>query len=176
MAAWTGNHSLEVVTFALEGEIFALDAAQVREILDLVPITDVPGSRPFVNGLINVRGKVAPLADLRLKFGMEVRPPTIDTRILVIEIEIDGDPTMIGIRADKVYEVTELAPAALEETPRIGMKWPPQFIRCIGKRGTDFIVVLDIGRVFAEIENDRVIAAGERAPDAGAAPPAMASL
>lgn len=176
MAIWTGNVALEVVTFALEGEIFALDAARVREILDVVPITEVPGSRPFVNGLINVRGKVVPLADLRLKFGMEVRPPTIDTRILVIEIELDGDPTLVGIRADKVYEVTELAPAALEETPRIGMKWPPDFIRCIGKRGSDFIVVLDIVRIFATSERDPANIAGERVPNFGAVPSATASL
>jgi len=161
MAVWAGNRSLEVVTFALDGEVFALDAALVREILDVIPITEVPGSQPFVNGLINVRGKVVPLADLRLKFGMEVRPPTIDTRILAIEIELDGDPTLVGIRADKVYEVTELAPAALEETPKIGMKWPAEYIRCIGKRGAEFIVVLDIERIFARQGIGDSLLAGE---------------
>jgi purine-binding chemotaxis protein CheW len=121
----------------------------VREILDLVPITEVPNSQPFLNGLINVRGKVVPLADLRLKFGMEPTPPTIDTRIVVVEVEIDGDPVTVGLRADRVYEITEVAASALEETPRIGMRWRPEFIRCIGKRGGDFIVVLDIGRIFS---------------------------
>ena len=146
-----GNDSraLEVVTLGLQGEIFALEATHVREILDLAPITEVPNGPPFVSGLINVRGKVVPLADLRLKFGMEQTAPTIDTRIVVIEIDLDGDPTTVGILADKVYEVTEVAGAALEETPRIGMKWRPDFIRCIGKRGTDFIVVLDIERIFS---------------------------
>ena len=90
-----------------------------------------------------------PLADLRLKFGMEQTPPTIDTRIVVIEVEIDGDIATVGIRADKVYEITEVAASALEETPRIGMRWRPEFIHCIGKRGDDFIVVLDIGRIFS---------------------------
>jgi len=149
MAKWTGDQPLEVLTLALQGEIFAIEAAQVREILDLVTITEVPGSEPFVGGLINVRGKVVPLADPRLKFGMELLPPTIDTRIVVLEIDVDGDAATIGIRADKVHEVTEMAPASLEETPKIGMKWRPEFIRCIGKRGSDFIAVLDIGRVFA---------------------------
>ncbi|HVJ54437.1 MAG TPA: chemotaxis protein CheW [Aliidongia sp.] len=148
MARWNGDRSIEIVTLNLDGEIFAIDAAHVREILDLVPITEVPHSQPFVNGLINVRGKVVPLADLRLCFGMEQHPPTIDTRIIVIEIELDGEPTTVGLRADKVYEVTEVAAASLEETPRIGMRWRPEFIRCIGKRGDDFIVVLDIGRIF----------------------------
>ena len=161
MAKWNGNHAIEVLTLGLQGEIFALDAVHVREILDLVPITEVPNSRPFVNGLINVRGRIVPLADLRLKFGMEVRPPTIDTRILAIEIELDGDPTLVGIRADKVYEVTELAPAALEETPKIGMKWPAEYIRCIGKRGAEFIVVLDIERIFARQGIGDSLLAGE---------------
>ncbi len=123
----------------------------VREILDLAAITEVPNSQPFLNGLINVRGKVVPLADLRLKFGMERVPATIDTRIVVVEVEIDGDPVTVGLRADKVYEITEVAASALEETPRIGMRWRPEYIRCIGKRGGDFIVVLDIGRIFSGI-------------------------
>jgi purine-binding chemotaxis protein CheW len=149
MTLWNGARPLEVLTLGLQGEIFALEATYVREILDLVPITEVPNSEPFINGLINVRGKVVPLADLRLKFGMEQKPPTIDTRIVVIEVAIDGNPTIVGIRADKVYEITQVAAAALEETPRIGMRWRPEYIRCIGKRGADFIVVLDIERIFS---------------------------
>jgi purine-binding chemotaxis protein CheW len=149
MTTWNGGRSLEVLTLALQGEVFALEVTHVREILDLVPITEVPNSQPFLNGLINVRGKVVPLADLRLKFGMEQTPPTIDTRIVVVEVEIDGDPVTVGLRADKVYEITEVAASALEETPHIGMRWRPEFIRCIGKRGGDFIVVLDISRIFS---------------------------
>jgi purine-binding chemotaxis protein CheW len=158
MTTWNGGHSLEVLTLALQGEVFALEVTHVREILDLVPITEVPNSQPFINGLINVRGKVVPLADLRLKFGMEQTPPTIDTRIVVVEVEIDGDPVTIGLRADKVYEITEVAASALEETPRIGMRWRPEFIRCIGKRGGDFIVVLDIGRIFSVVSSGEVAA------------------
>ena len=154
MARLTCDQPIEVLTLALDGEIFALEAACVREILDMVSITEVPGSAAFLNGLINVRGKVVPLADIRRQFGMELKPPTIDTRIVVIEIDLDGDPTTVGIRADKVYEVTELAASALEETPSIGMKWPPQFIRCIGKRGSEFVVVLEIGRIFADAERN----------------------
>ena len=149
MAKWNGNQSFEVLTLDLEGETFAVEAAYVREILDLVAITEVPHSQPFVAGLINVRGKVVPLADLRIKFGMEQKPPTMDTRIVVIELELQGEPLTVGIRADKVHEVTEVAAAALQETPRIGTRWRPEFIRCIGKRGDDFMVVLDIARVFS---------------------------
>jgi purine-binding chemotaxis protein CheW len=141
----------------MQGEIFALEVAHVREILDLVPITEVPNSLPFLNGLINVRGKVVPLADLRLIFGMAQTEPTIDTRIVVVEVEIDGVPTTVGIRADKVYEITEVAASALEETPRIGMRWRSEFIRCIGKRGDDFIVVLDIMAIFSGLDTAETI-------------------
>ncbi|TWB15272.1 purine-binding chemotaxis protein CheW [Nitrospirillum amazonense] len=149
MTAWKSGAPLEVLTLGLQGEVFALEAAQVREILDLIPVTGVPNSQPFVGGLINVRGKVVPLADLRLKFGMDLQPPTIDTRIVVTEVMIDGDPVIVGIRADKVYEITQVAASALEETPRIGMRWRPEYIRCIAKRGAEFIVVLDLERIFS---------------------------
>jgi purine-binding chemotaxis protein CheW len=154
MAKWNGNRPLEVLTLELEGEIFAVEALHVREILDLVPITDVPRAHPFVNGLINVRGKVVPLADLRVRFGMEQKPPTVDTRIVVLELALDGEPVIAGIRADKVHEVLEVAASSLQEAPKVGMRWRPEFIHCIGKRGDDFMVVLDIARVFSAAVHD----------------------
>ena len=154
MAKWNGNRPLEVLTFDLQGDLFAVEAMHVREILDLVTITEVPKSSPFVNGLINVRGKVVPLADLRIKLGMEQKPPTVDTRIVVLEIESDGEPLTVGIRADKVHEVAEVPASSLQETPKVGMKWRPEFIHCIGKRGDNFMVVLDIVRVFSATEQD----------------------
>lgn len=145
-AAHTAS-DLEVLMLGLGGEFFAIEASAVREILDPVPVTDVPGARAFVSGVINVRGRIVPLADLRVQFEMPVTPPTTDTRIVVLEIDLDGDPTVVGILADKVYEVTQIAAGALEEAPRIGMRWRPEFIRYIGKRRDDFIVVPDLNRV-----------------------------
>ena len=164
MSQWAGNRTLEVVTLGLDGEVFALDAGMVHEILDLVPVTRVPGAGIFVGGLINVRGKVVPLADIRVCFGMERRPPTIDSRILVIEVELGGEPEIVGVLADKVYEVTEVAATSLEETPRIGMRWPPHLIRCIGKRGDDFIIVLDVDRLFSANEPAAAGTPGEAVP------------
>ncbi|MGE5503390.1 MAG: chemotaxis protein CheW, partial [Actinomycetota bacterium] len=131
----------------LGGEVFAIDAGRIREILDHVPITEVPNARPFVAGLINVRGKVVPLADLWVRFGMARLDSTIDTRIVVFEVDLDGETTPVGVLADRVFEVTEITPAAVEETPRIGMRWRPDFIRGVGKRGDDFVIILDIDRV-----------------------------
>jgi purine-binding chemotaxis protein CheW len=151
------DQPLEVLTMDLQGQTFALEASQVREILDLVPITEVPGSQPFVNGLINVRGKVVPVADLRTKFGMDHADDTIDTRIVVMEVDVDRVPTIVGIRADKVHEVTELAPSALAAVPRVGMRWRPDYIRFIGKRGSDFIVVPDIARILSPKATDPAV-------------------
>lgn len=147
MPAAASASDLEVLTLGLGGEVFAIEASAVREILDPVPVTDVPGARPFVSGVINVRGKIVPLADLRVQFEMALTPPTLDTRIVVLEIDLDGDPTIVGILADKVYEVTQIAAGALEEAPRIGMRWRPEFIRYIAKRRDEFIVVPDLNRV-----------------------------
>ena len=173
MSKWLGDRSLEVLTLDLEGEVFAIEAGHVREILDLVSITEVPHANPFVNGLVNVRGKVVPLADLRIKFGMEQRPPTVDTRIVVIELELEGEAVTVGIRADRVHEVTEVAATELQETPRIGTRWRPEFIRCIGKRGDDFMVVLDIARVFADgAPNDAAAGSGRMTGSPAPAEPA----
>ncbi len=156
MSSWDSTQAsagaggaLKVLSLTLDGQLFAIDAACVREILDLIPVTEVPASSPFASGLINVRGKVTPLADLRHKLGMTKRTPTIDTRIVVIEADLDGDLTTVGVIADKVHEVTDIPQACIEATPRIGLAWPPEFIRCLGKRRDDFLIVLDIERLFS---------------------------
>lgn len=143
------DSAIEVLTLDLDGHTFAVPAAYVHEILDLGPVTAVPGANPFVGGLINVRGRIVPLADLRHKFGMPAKPSTIDTRIVVIEVDLDGDATMIGLIADKVNEVTEIAATDVAETPRIGLTWRREYIDCIGKLGGDFVVVLDIAEIFS---------------------------
>jgi purine-binding chemotaxis protein CheW len=144
----TDDAARQVLMLGLGGELFAIDAGIVREIMDPVPVTHVPGARPFVDGIINVRGKVVPLADLRLRFGMPPKDATIDTRIVVVEIELDGYPTAVGLLADKVYEVGEIDTAATEQAPPIGMRWPPEFVRGIGKRQDDFVIVPNIQRLF----------------------------
>lgn len=144
------SHALEVLTLGLGDEVFAVEAGHVREILDLVPVTAVPNAKPFARGLINVRGNIVPLADLRVVFGMDTAAgPTPDTRIVVLEVVLDGEPAIVGILADKVYEVTEIAASALEATPRIGMRWRPEFIRGIGKRADGFVILPDLGRVLS---------------------------
>ena len=144
-----GADALQVLTFDLQGETFALDANLVREVIDLAAETGVPGAAPFVDAVINFRGRVIPLADLRLAFGMARGEPTIDSRIVVIEHEIDGQPTLLGLRADKVHEVTSILYADTEEPPRVGLRWRTDFIRRLAKHGGDLVVIPDLAQVFA---------------------------
>jgi purine-binding chemotaxis protein CheW len=157
---WNGAEELAVLTFNLNGETFAIEAIVVQEILDLLPETSVPGSQAFVGSVINFRGKVIPLADIRLAFGMEATRPTIDSRIVVIELDLGGEPTLIGIRTDRVYEVTTLSRAASEPPPSVGMRWRADYIDCLVKRDGEFIIVPNLNAIF----NSR----GERAGSAAA--------
>ena len=150
----TFTEPMRALTLRLDDELFAIEARSVREILDLVPVTEVPNASPFAAGLINVRGRVVPLTDLKVAFGMRSAEPDQDTRIVVIETEIDGEPSVVGILADKVYDVTDIEPAAIEEAPRVGMRWRPDYVRGIGKRRGDFIIIPDIHRIF-ELEGRR---------------------
>jgi purine-binding chemotaxis protein CheW len=140
---------IEALTFDLQGETFALEAGLVREVLDLLPETDVPGAPPFVGAVINFRGRVIPLVDLRLAFDMAAGAPTIDSRIVVIEYDLDGEPTLIGLRADKVHEVTAIPRNTTEEAPRVGLRWRTDFIRLLARRDGDLIVIPDLDQIFA---------------------------
>ena len=146
---WNYAEEVEVLTFDINGETFALEAVIVQEILDLLPETAVPGSQPFVASVINFRGKVIPLADLRLAFGMEAAEATIDSRIIVIEIDLQGEQTLVGLRTDKVNEVTTLAKSASEAPPSVGMRWRADYINCLVKRGGEFIILPNLQAIFS---------------------------
>ena len=144
----TETGAMRALTLRLQDEIFAIEAESVREILDLVPITEVPNAPAFVGGLINVRGRVVPLADLRVVFGMERPPANQDTRIVVIEVDLDGEPAIVGILADKVHDVTDIEAAAIQDAPRVGMRWRPDYVRAIGKRNGSFVIIPNLNRIF----------------------------
>ena len=146
---WSYADEVEVLTFDMNGETFALEAVMVQEILDLLPETAVPGAQSFVASVINFRGKVIPLADLRLAFGMEATEATIDSRIIVIEIDLHGEQTLVGLRTDKVNEVTTLAKTASEPPPSVGMRWRADCINCLVKRGGEFIIIPNLQAIFS---------------------------
>ena len=143
------NETAQYITFKLGDELFAINVAQVREVLELPQITKVPTAPDYMRGVVNVRGKAIPVVDLRLKFGLPSTPDTVHSRIVVLELELDGETTVVGGIADSVHEVIELEPGQINPPPRIAMRWRTELIQGMGKRGDEFIIILDINRVFA---------------------------
>jgi purine-binding chemotaxis protein CheW len=139
----------QYLTFRLSNEVFATDVARVREVLDLTTITAIPRTPAFMRGVINLRGAVVPVVDLRLCFEMTKIESTRNTCIVVLEVMLDGESTIVGALADSVEEVIDLEPEQIEPAPRIGTHIRTDFIRGIGKRDTQFIMILDIDRVFS---------------------------
>ncbi len=147
MSAAHDESAMQVVMVGVGEEIFALDAGFVREIIDPIPTTRVAGARPFLPSVINVRGNVIPLADFRIRFGMPTSEVSADTRFVVVEIAVNGDPVLVGIIADRVYEVTEISRADVQQTPRVGMHWKPEFISFITKWREEFVIVPNMERI-----------------------------
>jgi purine-binding chemotaxis protein CheW len=150
------TETFQYITFKLGDEVFAINVAQVREVLELPLITKVPSAPDYMRGVINVRGKATPVVDLRLKFGLARAGDTVNSRIVVMELELDGESTVIGGIADSVHEVIELEPAQIAPPPSIAMRWRTELIQGMGRRGDEFIIILDINAVFAS--SDAVLA------------------
>lgn len=138
----------QYLTFKLGNEIFATDVAKVREVLDLTTITQIPRTPDFMAGVINLRGSVVPVVDLRLKFGMTLAEQTVNTCVIIVEVDLDGETVVMGAMADAVQEVLDLEPDQIEPPPRIGTKMNTDFIRGMGKHLEQFIIILDINKVF----------------------------
>lgn len=147
VADLTGMH--QFLTFKLGDEVFAVEVARVREILDVTTITKVPQTPEFMRGVINLRGGVVPVIDLRLKFGMPPTERTVNTCIIVVEVNVGGETVVLGTLADSVQEVFDLEGSQIEPPPRIGISFDSGFLKGMGKRNDGFIMILDIERVFS---------------------------
>jgi purine-binding chemotaxis protein CheW len=146
--AWDSHGELEVLTFDVGGESFAVEAVLVREIIDLLPETRVPGASALVDTMVNFRGRIVPVADLRAAFAMPAARPTADSRIVVVELMLGGEMLLLGLRGDRVHEVATLAEASSEEAPSIGMRWPPAYVRRLVRWRDDVIVLPDLAAIF----------------------------
>jgi purine-binding chemotaxis protein CheW len=142
----------QYLTFKLNEEVFGVDVAQVREILDFIKITKVPQTPDFMRGVINLRGSVVPVIDMNMKFGMNMTEKTVNTCIVVVEVNIDGDTIIIGALVDSVQEVFEIESQNIEPAPKIGTRLNTEFIKGMGKREDEFIIILDIDKVFSTEE------------------------
>jgi purine-binding chemotaxis protein CheW len=152
MAEAASTNDNQYLTFTLERELFALDIASVREVLELVNITRVPRTPDYIRGVINLRGRAVPVVDLKLKFGMGATQRTVNTCIIIVEVSLDGDATVLGALADSVQEVYEMESSQIEPAPRMGTPIKGDFIRGMGKAGEQFIIILDINKVFTSLE------------------------
>jgi len=146
------DESTLYLTFRLEKELLALDVSRVREVLDLCAITRVPRTPEFMRGVINLRGTVIPVIDLRHKFGMSKTESTIDARIVVMEITLDGMETVVGVLTDSVHDVIDILDDQIDASPETGTHWRREYIKGIGKYDDHFILLLDIDRVFSDTD------------------------
>jgi len=137
------------LTFNLDEEVFAVDISKVREVIEFPAITKVPQTPEFMSGVINLRGSVVPVVDLRLKFGMTETEKTVNTCIIIVEISLDGETAIVGALADAVQEVLEFEADQINPTPKIGMKLKTDFIQGMGRKDDKFIIILDIDNVFS---------------------------
>ncbi|PCI27864.1 MAG: chemotaxis protein CheW [SAR324 cluster bacterium] len=137
------------LTFRLGEEIYALEILKVREVLDYGHITKVPGTPPFMLGVINLRGHVVPIVDMKIKFDFPQVERTVNTCIIIIEIEMEGEMNVLGALADSVDEVIELSANEIEPSPKIGTHLKTDFLKGMGKHEDHFILLLDIEHIFS---------------------------
>ena len=167
MAEMTGTQAAETtsarggkyLTFGLADEEYGIEILKVREIIGTVEITAVPRTPAFVKGVTNLRGKVIPVIDLRLKFDMPEAEQTEETCVIVIEV---GGAEM-GVLVDKVSEVLDIAAEDIDDTPSFGVELDTQFILGIGKAAEKVIILLDVGLALTGVETEMVLAAASAA-------------
>ena len=152
MADEKHTESSQHLTFSLGKEIFALDIASVREVLELTAITKIPRTPDFMRGVINLRGHAVPVMDMRLKFGMPKGETTVDTCIIIVEVEFAGESIIMGGMVDSVREVFDLTATEIEAAPRMGTSINTDYIKGIGKQDETFVIILDIAKVFSAEE------------------------
>ena len=146
----------QYLTFVLDSENYALNVGRVREVLEMTEVTKIPRMPDYMKGVINVRSKVLPVVDLRLKFGMNEAEETVDTAIIVTEIQAGEDSVTIGCRADAVDQVIDIPPEDIEPPPKVGTRISSDFIQGIGKVEEKFIIILNLDQIFAADELEAV--------------------
>ncbi len=142
----------QFLTFRLADEIFGVPIEMVREVLDYVPVARVPGAVSFLKGVINLRGAVVPVADVRIRFGMEATVNTESTCIIVVEVEAsdEDEAISVGVLADQVLEVADIATADMQAHPEMGTGVPPRYLHGLGKVGEKFFMILNVEKVIRD--------------------------
>jgi purine-binding chemotaxis protein CheW len=144
---------VQYLTFTLGSEVYALEIENVREVLDFPVVTRMPAMPRFLRGVIDLRGSVVPVIDLRLSFGMPETERKVDTCVIITDVTIDGVRLVLGALADSVREVIDLDPGSIAPAPKIGTALPTEFITGIARQDGRFITILNIERVFGRPEH-----------------------
>jgi purine-binding chemotaxis protein CheW len=150
MLTETVSDLTQYLTFSLDKDLFAVNVARVLNVLEMIPITHIPRVPPFMRGVINLRGNVLPVIDLRVKFSLPVPEDNIDTSIIVLQLEYEGTILEVGAVADSVEEVINLGEKDIEPPPSMGSKLDSSFIKGMGKMGDQFVIILDIDKIISE--------------------------
>jgi len=160
----------QYLTFTLGGEMFAVETLSVKEIIEYGQITAVPMMPPSIRGVINLRGAVVPVIDLKARFGAPATEVTRRTCIVIIELGAEDEHQVIGIVVDTVSEVLEIPPSEIEPPPAFGARIRADFISGMGKIAGHFVILLDMGRVLSVDELSTLSAlSGRQEPAALAA-------
>lgn len=149
------SEQAQFVTLGVAEEIFAAPVEKVQEILDMRPIARLPQAPANLLGMIDVRGQGVPVLDLRLTLGLEPKPDTENTRIVVLALAGQSGETRVGLRTDRVYEVTVLDEPALDAPPTIGGRTARNIVG-IGRRNGAFVTVLDLEHLLGSIDGSGV--------------------
>jgi len=142
----------QYLTLGLDNEHFGIDIRQVREILDMRPIARLPHAPEFLLGMIDVRGAGYPVVDLRTKLGLPRIEPTPATRIIILDIPVNGLVQSVGFVADRVFEVACLNQGGLAPAPDVGGRWRSSYIAGIGRRAEAFVIIFDLQRLMSAHE------------------------
>jgi len=151
----------QFLTFTLDNEVFAVDIGKIKEVLEYTVLTKVPRMPESMCGVINLRGNVVPVIDLRLIFEMSKSERTVDTCVIIIEIMSNDHMIVLGVMVDSVREVMSLEQDQICPPPRIGTGLRTEFIRGMGKQGDNFIIILDTDKIFSIDEIEPIISGGE---------------
>jgi purine-binding chemotaxis protein CheW len=144
--------TIQLLTFTLAGEVYALDVTVAREVVEFTHVTPIPKTPEWIRGVLNLRGAVVPVLDLKLKLGMEATARTKTTCILILEIDLDGEQTVVGVLADAVREVIEVEQSDIEPPPRFGARVSIKYVRGMGRHNNALFVLLDVSKVFASAD------------------------
>ncbi|WP_319575525.1 chemotaxis protein CheW [uncultured Desulfobacter sp.] len=148
----TTINTAKYLTFTLSDESYGIGILKVKEIIGMMPITSVPKTPGFVKGVINLRGKVIPIIDLRLKFDMESKDYTDRTCIIVVEIEAGEETVLIGIVVDSVSEVLNITADQIEDAPEFGTQLNTDYILGLAKTDDGVKILLNIDKVLSQVQ------------------------